>query len=868
MGEASISKRPDDPETRQDREQSSFIFDAQRRAEAEPDLGKRVTILEDALRRCPGEPRLGRLWGSTREKLKLVNSIVELAQLYERGGNYSDALEQWLTLQIIHRDYPGLYSEIARIEGLCGQKGGLRTWGDDRYKASGETQTDDDDSLAGGFGDSRQSLDEPERNSEQPQEQLSPHATSREHDQSPAFSPFSMHTEPVVSPPLDELSKEGKPGKHEASGSKSSLWNQHPDWVLAGASTLAMITLAIILGIVHMRRHASARSVPTVTIAIHTSPPGASITINNEGRGTSPLNLVLPEGTYKLEARLDGYQPFSETAALKSTARGPIEIALQPLAAVLQLSTDLESGRVLLDAKQVGVLEQGQFQLSNVEGGQHTLRVLARQGDFEIAFQQIPGEMPLIQHMIAPKDFKAWALSSWKEEASVYSSFAPAKLALDNRPAGEVGPTGLKLTQVEGGRHVLFLEEGTSRRKRSIEIVSAPALVVFLTSERNAGALIVVTGEDDVRVSVNGKVSGSTQQGRLRIPNLPLNEYTVQVDKPGFETATSQVRLKEREDTQVEFRMRAIPVSAYLVIEGAIRDAKVFLDDAPPLGVVKPDGTFRSSEIEPGGHTIGLQLEGYKPARVWKNFEPGKTVHLEGKDLALERIVGTLSVYVAPRTDNIVLRCVGEGSSRMIKPGESVSLAPGACTVTATWDGGDSRSEDVQVVAEKNAFVRLDAHAVGMGDWENPTKWIREGTWFVHYGGGFVLLHKTPTVGRIDFAANARKGHRLQWVVGLTDESNYILYEMDEKSFQRVEVLNGRRSVETKTRQGMGKGRVCTVRVEIRRNSIVQQLYEGGSWIVLDRWSSPSRNVGDGKFGFFIPQDEIVALTNFSFQPQ
>jgi len=155
-----------------------------------------------------------------------------------------------------------------------------------------------------------------------------------------------------------------------------------------------------------------------------------------------------------------------------------------------------------------------------------------------------------------------------------------------------------------------------------------------------------------------------------------------------------------------------------------------------------------------------------------------------------------------------------------------------------------------------------------MEGFENPAAWTREGVWYIRFGGGFVLYHQTPSVGRFDFAAQVRKGHSLQWVVGYSDEGNYVLYQMDEKFFRRFELVNGRRSEETKIRQGMGKDRTCTLRIGVKRNTIVQERYEDGKWITLDTWSNTGRTVGDGKVGLFIPPGEIVALANFTFQPQ
>lgn len=925
--------------------------------QAEPDLEKRLTILEDALRRFPSEPRLERLWGLTREKRNLVNSILGLARLYEQGRQYSEALGQWQTLQIIHSAYPGLDSEISRVEKLRAETEDRKAvdYGDDNI--AGGLQTDNT-LAADGFEASRHSWDEPEENRERLEEEFSAYPADYENEQpslpkdelsQPAqlrirrqhmaeLARLEAESETTGDPSIlkeihdrvesiareysgdrefqqpltrahrwlaeatkrlknerwaqaqestaqarptdrnwDRDSTSPKPADFKIPGHpddspspdrpKPNIWNQHLDWVFAGASTLVMVTLATIFGIVHARHHRNV-AVRNVTVEINTSPVGAAIRLNKEDRGTSPLRFELPEGTYQLEAMLDGYQPFSETFSAKGTSSGPIDITLEPLATTMRLLTDLDSGRVLLDTKDVGELRQGQFVLDGVEAGSHDLKILGGPGEVIANFQNAPGEMPTLRNLVTSKELRACAVTSWGGRAKVYCSSVPVKLAVDGQPQGEVSSAGLEVNNVGRGSHELMLGQGQTSQRRTVEIGSAPGLVIFLNSERNVGTLVVLAGEDDAHVSVNGKDSGSTRGGRLRIPNLPVKEYTVQVEKPGFETEPPQVvRLKKGEDTAIEFKMRAIPAAASLLMDGAPAGAGVFLDDKP-FGIVKPDGTFSSSNVKPGGHFVGLQLQGYKPVRLWKNFAAGAGVRLGREESALELISGRLIVYAVPRTSRLTLRGVGESSSRMIKVGEPISLPPGAYTVTAHWDDGDERTETVQILADKDKFVSLEAHPAGMEDWENPARWVHDGTWSVHYGGGFVLLHKTPLVGRVDFTANLRKGRHLQWVVGLTDDSNYILYQMDDKSFQRISVLNGKRSLETKSRQGMGKSRLCTLRIEIKPNSIVQQLFVNGAWTALDTRSDPRRNVGDGKFGFVVDSDEVVALANFSFQPQ
>jgi len=381
----SISKRlQDDAETRESRERSSFIAETQSRVEGEPDLEKRLAILEDALRRYPGEPQLERLWGLTREKRNLVNSILGLARLYEQGGQYSEALGQWQTLQIIHSGYPGLDSEIARVEKLRARRGDPETAKYDEDNIAGGRQTDNP-LTADEFEEPGRSWDKPEENPERLEDRFASYPSDYQSEPRPQpkselreptwlrnrrsrldeLARLEIESERTADPAvlekvydrLESISREysgdqefqhplararrrlseaakrlgneyhaevpGPPAQGEASGQKwahstqapkatdshvpraldefpsgrrgargwhegsgPNIWNQHPHWLLAGASTLVMVILAGILGALHSGHQAS--SVGSVAPEIATLPEEGAA----KGKRSGPQNAA------------------------------------------------------------------------------------------------------------------------------------------------------------------------------------------------------------------------------------------------------------------------------------------------------------------------------------------------------------------------------------------------------------------------------------------------------------------------------------------------------------------------------------------------------------------------------------------------
>jgi serine/threonine-protein kinase len=94
---------------------SALIAEIDRKGEAEPDLDRRVAVLEQAVRDNLGESHFEQLLERTREKRDLVESIVARARGHEQSNQFSEAVAQWEILETIYPRYPGLSLEIERV---------------------------------------------------------------------------------------------------------------------------------------------------------------------------------------------------------------------------------------------------------------------------------------------------------------------------------------------------------------------------------------------------------------------------------------------------------------------------------------------------------------------------------------------------------------------------------------------------------------------------------------------------------------------------------------------------------------------------------------------------------------------------------
>jgi len=640
---------------------------------------------------------------------------------------------------------------------------------------------------------------------------------------------------------------------------KSSM--QLPLAVIA-AALVAMLLVGFFL--LRHRHSSTAVSTPAVfTLRVHSS-PGATIRINHEVRGASDVQADLPEGKYQIEAQLDGYQTKSSSVDIKAGPPISIDLTLEPALLTVKLSSDTGSGKVSFDGQPAVELESAQWSLDKLAPGDHNLKFEGPQGNVSFAFSSNAGAPPTLKGPIAANGLIAFVVNNLAGHVHVYSSDPAAKLSLDGQDPISMPKDGWELQQVSLATHELALTHGKDQYKLDVDIAAAPALATYIESGQNIGTLVVVTGEDKARVYLNGQLQKATSQGgQLRIPNLEPKDYVVNVSKTGFQDPPPQkILVRKGEQNKLSFSLQLIPHLASLTIQGGTPGAQVLIDQSP-MGLVPPDGSFSLATVTPGDHVIELRKDRFIPKRMQKHFVAGATVALAGADATLEAGTGELRITFSPPDAAVTVAKAGEAPIK-VTSGTPLSLPPGTYTLSTRTADSVTRSSTVEVIAGQSKSLDVPLTPNGMSKWDDPSGWKPDKNGFAHKGGDFVLYGASPSSGTFAFSAMIAKGHRLQWVLNYLDSNNYILFQMDENSFSRTILHNGQKSEELKIPHKSDKKSFHSLQIRVTPNEIVHQAREGDAWVLLDKWSAPGTNLSAGKFGFYIPGNDQVALATFS----
>ncbi len=389
---------------------------------------------------------------------------------------------------------------------------------------------------------------------------------------------------------------------------------------------------------------------------------------------------------------------------------------------------------------------------------------------------------------------------------------------------------------------------------------------------RNLGSLLIVAGQDDARIFLNGKLQPQlTQGGQLRLPNIEVKDYVVQVSKSGFQDPPQQrIRIRKGEQASLIFHLQPETLQpqsrpgarlASLAIQGGAPDTTVLVDQTP-IGSIQHDGTLSVSTVNPGDHTVELRKQGFKPRQLKEHFVGGGTISLGAADAALEAAPGELRITFTPADATVA---VAKGDLlKIVSSGVPLSLAPGTYTLTARTAERFTRSTTLEVAAGRTKTLDLSLAPTGMSKWDDPGAWRQEKDSYIRKGGDFVLYDVVPASGTFVFSAMPVKGHLLQWVFNFSDPKSYVLFQMDEKNFYRTVVRNGQKTDEIIVPDKGDKKSFRMFHIRVSPTEIVHQIRQGDSWNVVDRWTQPGVDLSLGKFGFYIPGDDQVALSTFA----
>ncbi|HLX45389.1 MAG TPA: PEGA domain-containing protein [Bryobacteraceae bacterium] len=703
----------------------------------------------------------------------------------------------------------------------------------------------------------------------------------------PAYQTQVPPPQPPQQFPPQQFQPEPQPGPQAGSQPQRAAMNwKRP--LMVGALLGAIVAMALIAFLVNQARKRNAAikdaAAAAIQVDVVTAPANASIRVNGDVKCNSPCQVSLPPGSYQITAFLDGYDPATSPLTVTAGQPSSVNLALAPQAQSVRILTDLETGKIAVDDQPPADLQEGQFVMENVTPGAHTVKVTGRGSEASFTFEVMEAKPPSITGPVNARNLIAVLVSSLGSQAHVVTNSGPMKLAVNGQAQADAGPAGVDVQGFQPGVDEIVVGDGNDARNMKESFGPAPMLTAFLKSDLNIGTLIVSAGEDDVKVFLNDKeYRRRTAKGQVRIQTI--GNVSVRVAKDGFQNEPAQTaEIKKGAEVRLEFKLKALPQVTSLQIRGATPGAEVLLDQSS-IGTIGADGNFTYNTVPPGDHTIDLRRDQFAPKRLQRSFRTGQPVVIAGADAALASAAptnGTIKIARTPADATITYRRSDEQQTHELK-GDQLEVPPGTYMVFTKAPGFADRVDRVQVTAGENrplqlALNRIPAAAAPKpGDvtgFAEPDAWKKDGDVWVHKGGGFVPYKLGPR-GVYTFTVELVKGGgvfrggRIRWCVQYVDAKNYLLYELDKKTFWAEVIEKGKKLERAKTQHNVDSQKAFSIQIEVTPEHVVHKIKDAsGQWVLLDSFAEPGRNFTSGPFGFFIQGNDEIGISEFSFVPK
>jgi serine/threonine-protein kinase len=834
---------------------STRIIQVEEDADREPDLDRRVSMLEIAVRSNPDIAEFERLLTVARDKRDLVNGIVTRARDCADREQYGEALVQWETLQTIHPAYIGLDFEIDNMR---------------RRRQFAER-----------VARRNQWVKEIDRAVEDPDLHEALRLLSLAKQDFPEDSELQeiengVRRHQYVASEAEELIKAAQACLDEGSFSDGlSKLRQAHDL----GSKVSQAKAALVDGLLRAARacHDDAKQAGAYLQEILSLEPGNPIAggmlrflddqVENQRVDDSIFQArqLTTNTDYSGAVRLleDAVRVYPNNSRLKEflseVEQGRHELRTHDLEVVRRKRLEADHAN---DAPtichQMDAVRRIVDRYKDDEEFQEESRLLdARLQTLpnSASANHFPGEVTTVEtHSISasPIASKQGAVPSSSRTrrpahwiwmmgfASVLISIALGTWLLSGKPAPSL---------VAAGQHV-----------RQTAPRSSPFGGTLVVRTNQAGA--------DFTLMIEGKVVRRVFAARERIEltELPAGPYLVHAHKNGFEPPPDSAitigsgRTKELSmqfKKLVEFNLHTLP-GAVVSVDGKLS------------GTSDSNGNFSLADTPIGSHKVEVQRYDKSTALDVLVDDSNGSDHVTEVDL--EKASGTVTIVLNPPGSSLtVTRMNGQ-----IVPvsGTRFDLPEGQYRFTARASHFQDGLEVVSVPPKGAVTVDLSLKpavitpvASAAPALQVDSSWVLDkqlGT-LVHKSAGFGLVSVQPVYGTYAFTASLEKSHllgksKLEWVAAFVDARNYLLFFIDRDGFSSCTVHNGEREMH-RTKLPLPKFSEYSIAIQVRPGRIITSVYDGKTWKLLEDWGNPSPSLDSGKFGF---KDQIT-LHHLSF---
>ena len=297
--------------------------------------------------------------------------------------------------------------------------------------------------------------------------------------------------------------------------------------------TVYMLTIS---GVMNNKGQEPVR-IKTGWIILDSDPPGASVYINDEFVGNTPLsNYKQAYGTYQYRLESPNYYPATGVIEL-SAGKFEQKVVLKPAFGSISVKSSIAGAKILLDGKNTG--KQSPATLTEIPSGSHTVS--------------------LQMDKYAPRQQEVTVEDGHAASVSLTLDARFARITINSLDGAEIYSNGKLIGKGRISEDMMEgyydLEARLNHHKsvtKQIQVVVGQSQEITLNPVPKYGSLDIVSEPYNAVVIIDGKEMGKTP---LTVFQLIEGEHQMVVSLDGYTKATRTVNIVENESAMVKVSM-------------------------------------------------------------------------------------------------------------------------------------------------------------------------------------------------------------------------------------------------------------------------------------------------------------------------
>jgi len=421
-------------------------------------------------------------------------------------------------------------------------------------------------------------------------------------------------------------------------------------------------------------------------VNITTVPDGASIRINGQIKGNSPLNIPdLEFGDYRISAEMKGYMTSEKQIRVESEAPQSVNLVLQNEGGGVRILSTPAGAVVLVDNINKGVTP---VSLAELPAGIHSLQ-LSKNG-YSRLIQEFTVETGIVKDL-------AFTLQQQIAYLTVTTSPDSADIVLDNAAAGK---SPLSMFAIAVGAHNLVVHKEGFQDYTEVFTAAVDQVVkreIVLSTK--PVTLIVNSVPERVRIFINGRDYGYTP---FLSANLTPGNYVLSLQREGFYSLTNRISMTPDSKKELVLILKPLP-SQVPPVTPAVENGSLSVLTVPNGAEISINAMPKGrapfiTSLLPGNYTITVSKTNYVSQTVAAVVESGKARNLE---LTLTRAMTRLTVNSVPDQAVVFIDSIQTGLTPL-----SLDIASGDHVLKIGKAGMKSVSETLSVTATNRQITR------------------------------------------------------------------------------------------------------------------------------------------------------------------